>query len=104
MAISAGTPGWGLYCTCSGGTAASQTIVAAGIPTAISAIVIGGAATTDIITIADAGGNILLKGAAASPGQAATTTFGNNPPRIDGVVVSMAGATTGWCSIVYATR
>ena len=98
------TKSFGLYCTCSGGTAAAgdatTTIVPSGTRVKIQAIVCGGAATTDITTVHDASGIPLFKGAAAI-----NTLNGVTFPcglEADGLQVGFAGATTGYCNIFYA--
>ena len=103
MAVIGTEAGWGMVCTCTGGTSAAAVIVAKGNYVPVSAIICGGAATTDVVVVADANGKILWKGAGLV-NQTDNITFGNNPPRLDGLVVSIAGATTGWVNIVYASR
>jgi hypothetical protein len=91
---------WGLYATCSAGTSVPVVVSTENI--AISAIVCGGAATTDIITVQDLSGKYLWKGAALV-GQASSFTPAE-PIRVEGLMIGAAGATTGWCSVYYASR
>jgi len=94
---------WGLACTCTGGTSAAEPIVGRGANIAISAIVCGGAATTDIVTVYDGSGNLFWQGCSVV-NSTENITFGNNPPRLDGLKVGCAGATTGWVNIIFASR
>ena len=103
MAVIGTEAGWGMACTCTGGTSANEVIVKRDTQVQVAALICGGAATTDIITVADGSGKMLWKGAALV-GQTNNITFGNQPVRMDGLMVSCAGATTGWVNVIYATR
>jgi len=102
MAFIATKTSWGIACTISAATAAANSVEVAGTPVRIVSIVAGGAATTDIITVTDAAGNKIFVGSALV-GNSTNVNFAT-PVIADGLKVGFAGATTGWCSIVYDTK
>lgn len=100
MAFVTSVKPWGIACTINTATAADNVVVAKGTNVKIGAIICGGDATTDITTVSDAGGTKLWQGCALV-GQSDSITFPIGKT-LDGVLVGFAGATTGWCNIVYA--
>lgn len=88
---------WGYSITCTGGTAVTAVVVSKSTRLKIAAIACGGAATTDIITVSDANGVLVFSGAAVVNTMSSISP--SEPITTDGLGVSFAGATTGYCNI-----
>ena len=100
MAFVTATTAWGIACTINTATAADNVVVAKSVPIKVGAIVCGGAATTDITTVKDGDGNKVWQGCALV-GQSNSIVFPKSQT-LNGIWVGFAGATTGWCNIIYA--
>jgi hypothetical protein len=95
MAIESARTAYGYVVTCTSGTATSTLIT--DTPVHLAGICVAGAATTDIITVTDKNGKFVYQGCALV-GQSASLSLGGTV-RVEGLMVGMAGATTGKCSI-----
>lgn len=98
MAIVGAKTAFGYVVTCTSGTATATTITTDSV--LLSGICMAGAATTDIVTVTDKNSNFIFQGAALV-GQSATLSLAA-PVRVEGLMVGIAGATTGKCSIFLA--
>lgn len=97
MAIINSVTSWGIFASCTGGTAASTVVVAKGTMVNVGALCFSGSAATDIVTVYDGNGVQIAKSAAIS----AFISFGTGA-LMDGISVACAGGTNGSVSIVYA--
>ena len=100
MALVTSTKAWGIAVTINTATAAANVVVANKVPIQIGAIICGGAATTDIITVSDGAGDRVWQGCALV-GKSDSIVFPRGKT-LHGITVGFAGATTGWCNLVYA--
>ena len=100
MAFVTSKKAWGIACTINTGTAADNVVVANKVPVKLGAFICGGAATTDIITVSDGAGDQIWQGAALV-GKSDSIVFPRGKT-FHGILVGIAGATTGWCNLVYA--
>jgi Flp pilus assembly secretin CpaC len=100
----------GLYCTCTGGTAAPALVtlgttgkvaVSNGQSLRIVGVASGGAATTDICTVQDGSGNFVFVGASSVLNAVNSVQLGG-AIRVTGLQVGFAGSTTGYCMIYFA--
>jgi hypothetical protein len=99
MAFVTSVKPWGIACSINTGTAADNVVVAKGTNIKVGALICGGAATTDIITVKDGAENTVWQGAALV-GKSDSIVFPKGQ-MLDGILVGFAGATTGWCNIIY---
>jgi hypothetical protein len=99
MAFVTSVKPWGIACTINTGTAAGNVVTTDNVN--VGMIICGGAATTDIITVSDGAGTLVWQGCALV-GQSDSVTFPTGQ-RFSGITVGIAGATTGWCNIIYAS-
>ena len=100
MAFVKSEKAWGLACTINTATAADNVAVDLKAPVKVGAIICGGAATTDITTIKDGYGDRIWQGC-ATVGTSNSIVFPQGKT-LHGIWVGFAGATTGWCNIVYS--
>ena len=100
MALVQSTKAWGIAVTINTGTAADNVVLAGKTSIKLGAIICGGAATTDIITVKDGDGSKVWQGCALV-GKSDSIVFPKGKT-FNGILVGFAGATTGWCNLVYA--
>jgi hypothetical protein len=94
---------WGIALTCTSGTGANSIIVptvASGRNTQlrIKGIAMTGAATTDKVILYDGYSRWFWSGVAPYPNGSASIIF-NPPIKVDGLIATIQGATTGWCAV-----
>ena len=102
MALVTSLKDWGIAVSINTATAADNVVSPKGTSVRVGAIVCGGVATTDRITVKDGSGDMIWQGAALV-GQSDSIVF-TDGQRLDGITVGFAGATTGWCNLIYATK
>jgi len=102
MALVTSEKAWGIAVTINTATAADNIVVGCKKPTKLCSIICGGAATTDIITVKDGDSNLIWQGCALVGQSDYLTIPSPTGKTFYGILVGFAGATTGWCNLVYS--